>query len=1412
VVIGRGPDARYPIALFPVRIETRFDAQNNLMIRVYPDEILADSHDATLTATEQQAGAQFWTESTSLGAATAWQHLLGLYAAPRAAWIVTATDPSALTPPTVRSNPWPRAVLAPLLPDRWTAIAFRGATKIAEATSSPVVLPLALTLSPDAPPGSNVDISGGLGLTIDPAIAWTVDYTRAVAAGMGFSMAVPAGTVVDRLLVVGLKTSITPDEGAAAMTALFNAHHYSDGFAFVPQGTPTNDSRDAPSGYPAPDPNGAMSFGVERGSSLATAGGDGVLWATALGLSTDVVAHVAGADRIEQQRAAAMNRALFPATWGYYLSTMMAPNVAETTIDAIESYVYDRVRARGPLPAFRVGVAPYGLLPVSSLTRWTTPTATGDQAPATTTKLLPILRAGRTLWSGQMAAAPHIGRSGDADADLVDVMSMDASARLIRMRRVLGESAQWNLLTMLGIEWGGWSNSEQAIASAVLGAAGINPFTAPAMRAVFADSTGVFAHGFAADGALSESAALDPNYIAWLQAASIDTLRTESFPSKPQALLYRLLRYALLQASWRIGRGILVDQSLATVGEVQEHELIAIAPGTESRLSTWQQLDRSVPAVTGALTLGHYLSPILPAEPPRPVPEGLTAYRDALSVLEPAPTAELDRLTSETLDLAAWRLDAWITSLYTDRLATMRAAQPTGVHVGAYAWVEGLSAATNGSAGYVHAPSMTHAAAAAVLLNGFLSNIGVETPGASPPYAIALTSARTRSARFVLDGVRDGQAVGAVFGYQVESGLHTQQADSLIDPLRQLYPLVANKVVDSGLPVDSIAARNVVDGLQLRTAWRTNAIPWGATGSGLPASGTLRTALETVLGQLDETVDAVADLLLAESIFQLVRGSTAGAAATLDTLAAGARPPDPDVARPLRGGADLTHRVAAILGGAPVPAGPGWSATLTPRATAEPRLDAWVGTLLGNPSAVRAQVTYNGATSDVSLDALGLRPLDVLALADQVTDANGAAEIDRRVAFAAHGDAPSPDGKPATVSYARASTWDRATVRTVTELLEQARAVAKLISGARVMQPQDCVRPADASGVTGTGLVTAELSARATAGESALGSALSEVTTAIATNTDAAFRAALRTASAFGVSGAYPVSGAGLDAGGTALTLAAQAATVASQLTSRQKAAAAAHLPASPTPTDAQLVAEATAILEAVFGADFVVVPGFTPPAASNMAAALSAAPALVGMAHAPVQWLQQASRVRDPLGRWRSVRMLAEASGAAPVGLDVVQLPVGASTRWGALPFATPADRQPGMLSLVLNRVAQTAATDPWYGLMLDEWVELIPTDTETTGLTFQYDDPGAEAAQSVLLAVPPVSGVTSWDLATVVDILNETLDLAKMRAVDGRLLGALGQLLPATYFTQNQNRDTITIEWLNAMRAEASVITGSV
>ena len=43
-----------------------------------------------------------------------------------------------------------------------------------------------------------------------------------------------------------------------------------------------------------------------------------------------------------------------------------------------------------------------------------------------------------------------------------------------------------------------------------------------------------------------------------------------------------------------------------------------------------------------------------------------------------------------TLDLSAHRLDAWITSFATKRLATMRAARRKALYVGGYGWVENL--------------------------------------------------------------------------------------------------------------------------------------------------------------------------------------------------------------------------------------------------------------------------------------------------------------------------------------------------------------------------------------------------------------------------------------------------------------------------------------------------------------------------------------------------------------------------------------------------------------------------------------------------------------------------------------------------------------------------------------------------
>jgi hypothetical protein len=85
--------------------------------------------------------------------------------------------------------------------------------------------------------------------------------------------------------------------------------------------------------------------------------------------------------------------------------------------------------------------------------------------------------------------------------------------------------------------------------------------------------------------------------------------------------------------------------------------------------------------------------------------------------------------------------------------------------------------------------------------------------------------------------------------------------------------------------------------------------------------------------------------------------------------------------------------------------------------------------------------------------------------------------------------------------------------------------------------------------------------------------------------------------------------------------------------------------------------------------------------------------------------------------------------------------------------------------------------------GLLLDEWVEVVPTKNETTGISFHYDAPNAAPPQSLLLAVTPqISGSWKWD--NLVATLNETLDMTKKRAVEPQHIDdtELAQFLPAT------------------------------
>ena len=95
-----------------------------------------------------------------------------------------------------------------------------------------------------------------------------------------------------------------------------------------------------------------------------------------------------------------------------------------------------------------------------------------------------------------------------------------------------------------------------------------------------------------------------------------------------------------------------------------------------------------------------------------------------------------------------------------------------------------------------------------------------------------------------------------------------------------------------------------------------------------------------------------------------------------------------------------------------------------------------------------------------------------------------------------------------------------------------------------------------------------------------------------------------------------------------------------------------------------------------------------------------------------------------------------------------------------------------------------------------IDEWVEVMPRPTETTGLVFQFDQPDAMAPQSILLAVPPDPD-QPWNLWQLQQGLLETLDMARIRAVDPDTLDEVGHYLPATHFAINTAGDTVSTDF---------------
>lgn len=1350
-----------------------------------------------------------------------------------------------------RGRAWGRAAHASTLPDRFVVLAYQGDRLVAAKAGRTV--PDVVPIGPDLHAGSAAGVSDpALRWMIEYGAAEKIGLAVTVPLQGHDPARVP---LLSHVLVLGVSASLDPDASAARLEEMLRGHRETGTAEFVAQGTPTNNTVTATRRRTAPlDVEDLLLAGDEIPPSDPLANGN--LVARALGIGAQSVARIPGTDDTEQADARALQLALWTATGEHFLDDLMKSADLERAAmsaasrDWLRSHFVDNVRARGPLPVLRLGAQPYGLLPVTSFRGW----QAGAGEPAALARLHLVLETLRPLWVDGVRTLPRVGgpdQPGEhlevpkSARDVLRALGLSPVSRTVRVRGVRG-ALQACYVDVIGgnklrCDEGG---PEERFAKALTHALGLDEwlgYQKPVINHHQNDADEPprlwlpWVRRLPSDGE-------DPveTLARFLDdvVSQIEPLLLTIGPEQAATLLEALLRQAANREYAMAAAHTARWGQLVTDAKLRSPEVVFSRTGPADRAA----LQTKTGLLAKVFHAGALLDAKLPAEAGTPIVQLLQADRVALAgdvgkarlgngrldvdvditaklpkrpwsarLVEADaalqylarrvrdwhargedPFPAVERLLGECLDLVSHRLDAWITSLATTRLAAMRDAsrRPHGIQLGSYGWVTDLHPRPDAqrSDGSILAPSLQQATTAAILRSGTLAH--PSDPGA---FAVDLSSRRMRVAMAVLDGVRHGQPIGALLGYRLERRLHDAreaaepadrlELDRFIHPLREIAPLL--RLHHPGDPTaqaqEFIAAHDVVDGARLAELGADAALDLlrgRLQGDGRPAwSAPEEQALRAALDSLQDDVDAVADLLLADSVHQLAHGNPERTGATLDSLAAGGQPPPrPQVLDMVRSATPVTHRVLVAVPGSLAPAA-GWGEPRLrrrPRARAEPCLDAWAGHLLGPIDRLRLRIAWRVPNDDAASPPVVTEhawplvdecALDVVALA---------ADDTLEAVLLARSDAQRPAGvAPHAVprlSHDRDTAWPRSVVGSG-ELIALARAVAAVLAAGRAATAADfapAAHPPQAE-------PPADLRER-------VSGALQKL------------RRLLNDAPPEGVGSAEPVRQwllevAAFGVANPATTLTVTGDELREALVSARKAvkarldAADAALQGEPVSADAYALGEA---LTALFGPGFRAADLFIPPNGAGLNSSLGPGLRRGDPGRDPVRtWLDRAGTVRPAVAALSDLLLYADAAGTGQeLALHAGQTPFAAGDRWVG---ATRLDDSgpPAVLpatGLVIHGPDGVDMSVPTAALVIDTWAEQIPDEIQSAGISFHFDAPGARPPNTMLLAVPAVPGA-AWTTDNLAGLLRETLDLAQLRLVDLETLTWLGRYLPAAY-----------------------------
>lgn len=1478
---------RVPVLFFPVRLETTFrqtGSSYELWVRIFPDDIAVNTHEQLLTQDEIDQGKAYWAATVDatgqVGKTQAWDLLSRSYGAQRAAWVALQTTPTnlssnpnsgslifpALTP---KADSWTQQPFTRILPDAFVVNCYTTSDHSSPSFSKQTNnIPDEVKLGYD--PSSNNAIASfdqqSGEIVTDPAadVEWMIHFNAAIAKGLGVKIPISAEAYnngFDRIVALGIKTSLTKEAGQQRLQELIINHHYTDGFSLLKQGTSTNNTDTDYSGYSSVDFGNTVTYATEREANLFapvnfnSAKTDGQFLCEALGIDFDVLYHIFHSNGFDIRDSMSINNVLWQSAMGYYVSNMLTPLVSSTANDQLRDFFTDYVRSRGALPSIRSGLQPYGILPVSAYSRlnWS-----NDPRAGLYGNLHNITSTLNMRWTEAVAVSGLQRVAADSSSSQIVMDTLAQSpVSLDRVQRLgFGSSYIWNNLAYSAGEKQQelpfkWYNQQIQEMNKLEEATGLPLTPRPKIAGMnFLEQHSslqqriIGGEGLDKDAPMPVEGDSGMNYLSLLAEANWMQLRDNDYREMgveevkyADNLLFKFSRHSLMLEYFDAACKLLrlpdeerLDPELVNINNEgsppgDQHMAEGSPPGDPMPLSSgrsrWLIMERPF---ENFRTVAEYLD----SGEVRDRPEAINLFKakDSLRILSRNSIRSLDLLTTEVMDATAFRLDTWRLALVNQRMNNLRgitegsSSRNMGIYLGSYGWLENIKKRTSRmpappptpnftgpmeydvpNQGYIHAPSINQAAAAAVLRSGYSTRANSSSDS---PLSVNISSERVRSAIDMLEGIRNGQQLSVLLGYEFERHMYegeTYTTTSIIDPyvdeLRVAFPLqnTITQYNSSGTSTP-VQAVNVLDGQRLINAFKaaSSNVTTMLTTAGISSVPTdVKAGMAGSIDWIMNVLDAVGDLTTAEGVFQMVQGNQAKSGAVADAVSKGNNIPEVDMTDTPKTGTGVNQKFTLHLELNTARA-EGWNIAelpATPRSLAEPYLNRWIGQLLGNPADIRCTATSSVTLTTpvtVKMSDLEIQPIDLVFIANDEL-VNDSSELAMRIRRRLRKAYTIGRDETITIDF-HLNPSGPANILSFEEIVSVLRYIRELITSCRSLRTTDYITPTEATGVTNE-FDLAGIYARADAARDDLEDKIEELDDAnsaltLPTQSMTALKKALYDLSLFGLEQTvyeyYPDQ---TEADFTALKAAATSVHTAAQARLQQYDALLPSSTVVPTTEPDAFLEKCQEGLKLLYGRSFVSLPqfklrtqestSFADLLANDFGTLLddhSTNPYLLD------EWVAGIAKVKKNTANYELLSVLASGINLDAFTADRILVPlqtpydsVSGHERWlGAsvdnIDNALLEGRVSLGVSLPVGNPEDYDITTWQVGIMIDEWIDVFPNKKETTGIAFQANQPNAKPPQCLLLGLTPrITGYWNW--ADMIDMINETFDLAKIRAV---------------------------------------------